>query len=697
LSDRFNWFFRQLVSESEMDGADSALEGADRNFAVDFEFGVGTLGSEYGGITTSGLDLVVAIVGATQPVATGVRVYAGVAYDSSGRRVPHSPVSYSTIDARRAGSTTIGETGLMLLPDGPDIQPLAGFERWLSIFIVSGRLLDDPRIDGAGDPVYYEEGESFQFYVKAGALYALSGAPAIPDPPLESGKVLLADLKITNTGGDLEYQTPDVQRRQDWLRATSVATFPYFTLVAGNPRFAIREVLRYLNQHVAGLAGRQLASTIDYEGGSPWIDGTTNPATSVEGQLDKIIEDLKKQTAGTSGAHKIGAAAVAGAPLSLIASSPATQIAAIVARYNNHIGGGADLHPANDIVYAGSAPNAFADASTLPGATSLEVIIDSLVQLLGSTTLGNAGTDKVGGSVLAGSLNALTALTDLAAGRLLTQLVALQTGVNGRVRRGGDTMVGGLGITPTDAAAIALRLSPFSDQQSKALAEYYSFDLVGPAAEIASHGHYLARSHQWRDEFMCLAIADLDRNWNRIAGGTGTIAMGVAVPGHYGGVVVLNCAAGAGNATLYRPALYSLDETSRPRFHLAFRARRTVKDVASFEQIGFGDALLPGTASYARIFLNNGGWKGQVQNGVGGIETGEFGDNDEWHVFEIILRSASRASFYMDGALMGTLNTGLPAANCMLLIEHYAGVANPGSSLLVDWIETFSDRQTGTL
>jgi hypothetical protein len=47
-----------------------------------------------------------------------------------------------------------------------------------------------------------------------------------------------------------------------------------------------------------------------YAGGPAWLDGTTNPATNVEAQLDKIITDLVKQDSGTnSGADKIGAEA----------------------------------------------------------------------------------------------------------------------------------------------------------------------------------------------------------------------------------------------------------------------------------------------------------------------------------------------------------------------------------------------------
>lgn len=47
------------------------------------------------------------------------------------------------------------------------------------------------------------------------------------------------------------------------------------------------------------------ASLVQYGGGGAWADGTTNPATTVEGQLDKNITDL----AGAAGSAKIGGAA----------------------------------------------------------------------------------------------------------------------------------------------------------------------------------------------------------------------------------------------------------------------------------------------------------------------------------------------------------------------------------------------------
>lgn len=60
-----------------------------------------------------------------------------------------------------------------------------------------------------------------------------------------------------------------------------------------------------LDKIVLDLAAASGAAKMGYAGGAAWADATTNPATTVELQLDKVISDL----AGTSGAAKLGSAA----------------------------------------------------------------------------------------------------------------------------------------------------------------------------------------------------------------------------------------------------------------------------------------------------------------------------------------------------------------------------------------------------
>lgn len=59
-----------------------------------------------------------------------------------------------------------------------------------------------------------------------------------------------------------------------------------------------------LTAHVTDPVGAHAASAISYAGGGTWADGTTNPASDVETEVDKVITDLTSAS-GQTGAGKI--------------------------------------------------------------------------------------------------------------------------------------------------------------------------------------------------------------------------------------------------------------------------------------------------------------------------------------------------------------------------------------------------------
>lgn len=77
------------------------------------------------------------------------------------------------------------------------------------------------------------------------------------------------------------------------------------TLAQGTILTQLTALLQAIHDHVVLASGAHAATAISYAGGGNWADGTTNPATTVEGQLDKIISDLAPST----GSAKIGGAA----------------------------------------------------------------------------------------------------------------------------------------------------------------------------------------------------------------------------------------------------------------------------------------------------------------------------------------------------------------------------------------------------
>lgn len=95
------------------------------------------------------------------------------------------------------------------------------------------------------------------------------------------------------------------------------------TVAAGSVLSQIIAVLTDLQTHVNQTTGAHPATAIAYAGGGNWADGTTNPAATVEAQLDKIISDL----AGAAGTGKIAGSAVGS---DLIAETLALQISDLV-------------------------------------------------------------------------------------------------------------------------------------------------------------------------------------------------------------------------------------------------------------------------------------------------------------------------------------------------------------------------------
>lgn len=72
------------------------------------------------------------------------------------------------------------------------------------------------------------------------------------------------------------------------------------------------------------------ASIVTYAGGVNWADGTTNPSTTVENQLDKILNDLSIAT----GDVKIGSPLRSGSPTSLAAGTLGSQVVTLLTALN---------------------------------------------------------------------------------------------------------------------------------------------------------------------------------------------------------------------------------------------------------------------------------------------------------------------------------------------------------------------------
>lgn len=266
---RVDYYFRQKVTEAELDKGFDYTEQAIWNLALDPDL-VGIM---------SGLTV------AQQGVPNmTVAIAAGVAYDQLGRRlrVPAPQNLNCAVDYNNVATAVAAP----------------GNEKWLSVFLGFKRDLSDPRTDGNSLPVYFERAESFELRVVQGAEAA---AGAATRPALDSGRLLLADVKLAHNQTSVVTANLSTTRRQDVF---VVAGSPR-ALAKGTMKGALTDLLGWYNAHVAG-SDKHAAAHVDYAGGGAWKDGTTNPATSVELQLDKIVADLVH----ANGAKRIGQAAL---------------------------------------------------------------------------------------------------------------------------------------------------------------------------------------------------------------------------------------------------------------------------------------------------------------------------------------------------------------------------------------------------
>lgn len=293
--DRLDFYFRQLVGESDLDDAFDKVESSIRNIPGD----LGLVG------VASGLG--VAEVTPTPNLTLNLSG-PGVAYDSLGQRLFVAATQNVDMSTDENGTGTAVATG--------------GNEKWLSIFLAFDRSLSDPRLDGNSATVFYQRDESFSINVAQGGEATIGTATR---PPVRPNEILLADVRIENGQTQIENADIDTTRRQDLLTFQGVSV----DIRGDNLQQAFNEFGQALDDHIAA-GTAHTAVQITYAGGSAWNDGDTNPAGTVESTLDSIFTDL----AGTAGSDKIGAVANAGSPIALSTGSVQDQLREVQSQAN---------------------------------------------------------------------------------------------------------------------------------------------------------------------------------------------------------------------------------------------------------------------------------------------------------------------------------------------------------------------------
>ena len=384
MADRCDFYFRQRVTESELDLAFQLLEQADRYLATDIGvFGIisGAVPSPHAPVADLTIDLTAA---ATAYDRLGERIFFG-----TGQRVDCS-VDLSGV---------------------PTDVKAQGNERSLGVFLRFTRQLSDPRTDGNSQQVYFRRDESFQLVVRQG-VEAAAGA-TVP-VPLQDSELLVCDVRRAFGRTQILATDIDIKRRQAFIfaRANAVQADAglWKTLGPAAPHVqaALDATDGVLTDHLTGAARRHPAEAIDF------TPHGFLASKNVGAAISEFVDDLLALT-GTPGSARIGADGLAGTPTAIGPGSVRTQLAALLAALNAHLTQAAGAHAASAIA-----------ATPFGGVTSttVQAQLQQILALLAAAT----GATLIGGDAVAGNPYSLVAgtLKDQLLGTLkqLNQLVA---------------------------------------------------------------------------------------------------------------------------------------------------------------------------------------------------------------------------------------------------------------------------------
>jgi hypothetical protein len=284
--DRRDFYFKQAVSEIELNGAFDAVEQAIWNFIVD----MGLAGIASG------------LVGSQSSPTPNLNVLVsgpGYAFDQAGERIFVPAVQ----------TVNVGQDSNLV----PTSVAGAGNEKWVSVFIKFARTLSDPRVDGNSLTIEFQAAESFSFVVVQGAEATLNSATR---PTKDPTMLLLFDVHRTFgqaaiVNADIDQGSSLTSRRDD----TFVLAQTPIALRAGNMQTSIAAMLQALNNHVLGSAGEHPDTAISSasRSGSPFALSSG----SVGDQLTALLSDINATAATYASASALRASTVTG-PIAII-------------------------------------------------------------------------------------------------------------------------------------------------------------------------------------------------------------------------------------------------------------------------------------------------------------------------------------------------------------------------------------------
>jgi hypothetical protein len=389
VADRLDYYFRQRVTEAELDLGFELLEKADRNFAAD----IGVFGVVSGAAATQHAPVADLTIDLSAPCR---------AYDRLGQRIAFGTAQRVDCAADLTGIPTEVTT--------------SGQERWLGVFLRFKRLLSDPRTDGNSQAVFFRRDESFEIVVRQAPQAAAGSAPKVA---LVDGELLLCDVRRVAGQSQIHDADIDISRRQAFVFAqgtavaVTAALWKAIAKTAPTAQAALDSVDGLLAGHFAGTANRHRAQDVDY----------TPHGFLTSGNLKAALDDLLDALAASSapaGASRIATRAMPGTPYALPATNVDGHLASLLSWLNAHLTNAANAHAASAI---GAAPFAFLASK------SVQAQLQELVATLQSVATGQ-GAALLGSEALGGTPRAVTSTT------VHAQLVDLLAQLNAHVGSG---------------------------------------------------------------------------------------------------------------------------------------------------------------------------------------------------------------------------------------------------------------------
>ncbi|HHV62136.1 MAG TPA: hypothetical protein GXX51_05800 [Firmicutes bacterium] len=249
LLNRQNYYYRQKVTEADLDNLENNLESALRNSIIDL-FGVGMV---------AGGD-----VQQNSPTPDmSVIVTPGKGYDFLGQRIAWSTSQNVDCSKDKDGTPTAVTT--------------QGNEKWITVLAYFTRFYSDPRVDGHGNVVYFKEDEGYTFKVIQGAEAPIGQAQR-PAHPTDGG-LILADIRLTYGVTAITNSMIDKTRYEDIVTHTASE----IQVVDAQGRFAGNDVESVLAEIDQALDNHAALMATAHGGIVPSSDVVTSP------QANKIL------------------------------------------------------------------------------------------------------------------------------------------------------------------------------------------------------------------------------------------------------------------------------------------------------------------------------------------------------------------------------------------------------------------------